>query len=269
MLDNLIAQLNGALAVRKISEGDIPFAVFPADYKIEKLEHLLENPIVTRQTITVRDITSFSEYAKKHANPDSTVFANDGWESSLLHVKPSVLAIFDYHGKDKPHHGAHSAKLVPRLSEAWVRWVTFCDKSFGQAEFARFLEENMIDIAEPEGASLVEITRGIQATQKGEFKSGVRLQNGSFNLTYAVETTASVVQGNLEIPEFIKLGIPVFENDVVYSVKAWLRYGIEDGKLKLRLELHRPRFIYHDAFMTIMAKVKEAMPDNLVLLGTP
>lgn len=272
MLEELLDQLNSASEVRHAGEADgrgVPFVVVPDGYKIEKLELLLPNPIITRQSIAVRDIGSFSGYAKKYRNTDSVVFANDGWSGDPLKVNPSVVAIFDYHGPNQAHHGVHRATLVPPLSEAWKRWVKFCSESFGQAEFAMFLEENSIDVVEPVGADLVEITRGIQATQKGEFKSGMRLNNGSFHMTYSMETTGSIAQGDLDIPESITLGIPVFENDDAYRVKAWLRYRIVDGKLLLKLELHRPRYIYGDAFMTIMKKVADAMPDNLILLGAP
>lgn len=273
MLEEIVRQLNAALLVKRPTDGGtgagVPFVTIPEDYKIENLEKFLPAPIVTRQSITVRDINSFTGYAKKFHNDDSVIFADDGWKGSLMGVTPSVTAILDYHGVGKPQHGVHRATLIPRLSEAWGRWVKFCSEEFGQAAFAQFLEENMVDVVEPVGADLIEITRGIQGTQKGEFKSGVRLQSGSFNLTYSMETNATVQQGNVEVPESIKLGIPVFENDVAYSIKAWLRYRIDDGKLKLRLELHRPRYIYADAFMTIMGKVKEAMPENLILLGVP
>lgn len=273
MFEQVLRQLNIAQGVKRPTEGTtgagVPFVTIPDDYKIENLERLLPAPIITRQSITVRDINSFTGYAKKFHNEDSVVFADDGWKGSLMGVTPSVTAILDYHGKDSPQHGAHRATLIPRLSEAWGRWVKFCSEEFGQAAFAQFLEENMSDVVEPVGADLIEITRGIQATQKGEFKSGMRLSNGSFHLTYSVETVGTVSQGGLDIPESIKLGIPVFENDVAYQVKAWLRYRFDDGKCKLKLELHRPRFIYADAFMTIMEKVKEALPDNLILLGVP
>ena len=53
-----------------------------------------------------------------------------------------------------------------------------------QVDFARFLEENMPDVVEPDSAELLEVALTFEAKKSVEFSSGVRLANGQIQFQY-------------------------------------------------------------------------------------
>lgn len=242
---------------------DVPFIVVQADQRVEGLEHLLAAPVSTKAALTLHDAESFTAYVSRFADQGTLIFANENGGK-----EPKLVAVIDYSEKASPRHAKHRVTLSPRVSEQWTRWNAVSGKRMAQAEFARFLEENSLDVNAPNAATLIEVARSIEATKAGAFRSGVRLNDGSFQLTYSEEVTATAGAGKLTIPEKITLGIPVFERGQLYAVDAWFRYRIEEGKLQLWVDLHRSRFIFDDAFSGLISAVTAANVAP-VLFGTP
>ncbi|MCH1933271.1 YfdQ family protein, partial [Shewanella sp. A25] len=75
-------------------------------------------------------------------------------------------AIVDYHAPDKAAHGAHVAAMALPYSEEWKAWTAIDGKLMPQREFARFIEENAVDVVAPSGADLLEVVRDLQAVRK-------------------------------------------------------------------------------------------------------
>lgn len=266
ILADLMAALIATVEVRrpdadKDSEG-VPFVVVPEGYNVQKLEELLPNPLITRRTVNLSDVASFIGYIGKFKTAGSAIFAG------VTSYNMTMQAIFDYHEKDQPRNCAHSAIFKPPLSEQWTRWTGISGKPKTQVEFAHFIEENIIDVRDPSAAALMEVAMSLEAKKDGHFKSGVRLADGSFQLSYSEDITAQAGGGKVEIPKSLTLGIPIFDGGDLYEVSAMFRYRITaDGKLALIVELHRPKFIFDDAARLLVKQVTE-QTGIAVLIGT-
>jgi uncharacterized protein YfdQ (DUF2303 family) len=259
----VIAALQAAITPKTPGDGGVPFVLVPNEYTVKDLEALLPNPIGTKASVTVTDAVSFVAYVQAFADEGTRIFAHD-----KQGTEPKVIAVIDYPQKEQPRHGRHRVTLAPRISEQWGRWNTVNGKRMAQADFARFLEENSVDVRAPDAATLIEVAQSIDATKAGAFRSGIRLADGSFQLTYSEQVSATAGDGKLRIPEKITLGIPVFERGELYAVDAWFRYRIDEGKLLLSVDLHRPRFVFDDAFLGLVSTIKSDLTRD-VLFGTP
>lgn len=247
-----IEELNAIMAgvgVKTPSSDGTPFILVPEGYHLEDLTRLQPEPLYVNMEKHVIDVDSFSKYVNTFKEEDTAIFA------SLSHN--TVSAVIDHHGKGKPRHGKHVVMLDPQVSEAWKTWSGINGQYMSQASFAEFIEENAIDVRTPEAATLVELALLIEASKQGTFRSATRLDNGSFQFNYSEETRATAGGGKVEIPAQITLGIPVYEGDEPYEVKAFFRYRLSDGKLALCIKLHRPSYILQDAYNRLVKQVTE------------
>lgn len=219
---------------------------------IEPVDKPLSDHI--RQAVSLDDAASFAAYVNTFKTPRSRLFV------SVAHH--SMSALLDYHAAaeageaGKPDYLDHRASYTMPFSEEWSRWARVDGVAMPQAKFAEFLEENLQDIVEPAGASVLEVALQLQSKKKVQFDSGVRLQDGSTQLTYREEVEAGT-KGNVKIPTEFVIGIPVFFGGDRYKIKAFLRYRIEEGKLAFHIVLHRKQFILQDAVQTTAKLVGE------------
>ena len=145
---------------------------------------------------------------------------------------------------------------APRSIEC-ATWTAADKSAMGQSEFAQFIENNVADIRNPPGATVLEVARNLQAKKAVDFSSAIRLATGEQQFTYSEVIQGSSQNGNISVPEEFTLGIPVFLNDALYEVRARLRYRITDSKLKLWYDLYRPEAIITDAFDKIVSTIAE------------
>lgn len=226
--------------VHRAADDAVPFVLVPAGYTAAPLESHLKAPILTRQHVSVINPDSFVDYADRFKSPNTVLFSPD-----FEYDKPvTMVAAIDYHGPSAPSHVKHTVTLVNPLSEQWKRWTGIDDEWLTQAQLARFLEENVFDITSPGQADMVEIVRELEATKSGLFRSGVRLSNGSTQLTWNEEVQATTKNGMMEVPEKIKIVVPVFKGDKSYEFDLWFRYRINDGKLALSVQFNRAEFLF-------------------------
>lgn len=119
-----------------------------------------------------------------------------------------------------------------------------------------FIENNVVDIRQPSGADVLEVSRSLQAVKNVSFNSAIRLADGSQQLAYSETVDGSTSKGSVKVPETFVLGIPVFFGGASYEVTAKLRYRIADGKLLMWFDLYRPEHIEQDAFGEIGKEVE-------------
>lgn len=136
-------------------------------------------------------------------------------------------------------HDRHVATLVMRPSEEFARWDAFEGKLHSQAEFARFIEENSVDVLQPDQATLIEISRDLEATSEQSFKAKTRLQNGDRVFVHSEETR---VQGEITIPSRITLEIPLYHGEEPTQVEALFRYRATPAGLQLAIQWHRVEY---------------------------
>ena len=255
-----ILDAGAALATQSKSLGT-PFAVVPAGYSLEDLEHFAEHPQRARASVTVDTVESFVDYYERYSLEDySMIFA------SLRQFR--LVGIVDWHGQDTPAFGEHRVTYQAPRAPEWNTWCTHDAKAMTQEDFAYFIEENLSDIVEPDGAEVLEVAQRLEATHKVEFVSTIRLADGQREFSYAETSEGASRRGALKVPEAFTLGIPVFLNGEPYEVTARLRWRIQDRKLRLWYELKQRERIEQHAFKLIVDAVAEKV-DTPVIAGEP
>ena len=124
-----------------------------------------------------------------------------------------------------------------------------------QVDFARFLEENMPDVVEPNSAELLQVALTFEAKKSVEFSSGVRLNNGQIQFQYDEVVRGTAQKGTIEIPEQFVLGIPIHVNGPAYRIPVRLRWRLQEGKVVFWYEIVRPHRFIEDALKEIRERV--------------
>lgn len=252
-------------------EGGVPVIVVPEGYKVEDIERYLDFPARARGIIKAETPDAFIAYFNRFADetedgkddPDgcSMVFARSG---DFL-----VKGIIDWHvPHDQPGFAEHRVTYEAPRSDEWKIWTAMNGTAMPQADFSRFIEDNVKDIREPAGADVLEVARQMEVKKNVEFASAERLSDGQREFTYNETVEGSTRRGQLKIPEEFKLGIPVFIDGPAYEVTARLRYRINGGQLSLWYDLFRPHEIERDAFGEVVKKIDDGISVD-VLMGMP
>lgn len=221
----------------------------------------LAAPLRKTALVRLRDADSFIEYVKRHGSlTDCTIWCLANYVDGQI----SFTGIINDNGAD-PGAAAwrdHKALFTPEFSEEWRRWTGLNKKPMSQSDFAAFLEENLRDIASPDGsgfptgAAMLEMALAFEATQDMRFKSAIRLSNGGVNLSFVQDDDAQTLQ-KMAVFERFAIGIPVFWNGDPYQVDARLRYRVRDGKLVFWFELVRTDKILEAATQTVIGSIRE------------
>ena len=244
--------------------------VGPSAYGLENLTppHAQEvnKPKIVNQTVVLQDEGSLVLYANKFKNDDTLLFADIAADK--------IVTVIDYHnipannrpGGDStaavqngdqpgPQLLAHKAVLQLPKSEEWKLWSAIDGKLLGQLDFVRFLEENSMDVIEPDAADLIEVCRDLQALRKVNFTSVVRLNsNNAERLEYVDETKAGT-KGGVEIPTAFKLNIPVYFNGDKHDLLARLRWELDNGVLRLGIKLVRAEHLRQTVFKEVVSAI--------------
>lgn len=219
----------------------------PRDMKIETLEHLQNKmrakPYRLAQKIKLLSAESFIEYFNRFSNDESTIFVDV--ENSKF------TAVIDYHdsksveGQKWCEHVIHYN--CPKTKE-WNSWEANDNEKMSQEDFALFLEDNLREIIEPNGADLLEIVSTLKAKKGLDFKSSIRLDNGEiqFNYQETIDGQAGV-NGQFSIPEQFKLALKPFLSGAPYEMTARFRYRITPSGLVMWYTLVRPHAVKQDA----------------------
>jgi uncharacterized protein YfdQ (DUF2303 family) len=155
--------------------------------------------------------------------------------------KATFKAIIDYHAVDTPNNTNHTAEFALKKTPEWGNWLSNNKKAMNQEDFGRFIEDNLEEIIEPTGATMLEIALSIQARTDTKFTSSQRLDNGQIQLQYHEEINGTAGnKGLLQIPQTFTIGLKLFEGGEPYKIEARLRYRIKEGNLAMWYELIRP-----------------------------
>jgi len=180
-------------------------------------------------TVTVRDVAAFAHYYRRHADPDSEVFADHG--------KGTVTAVLDAHlsaatdAEFQARWQQHRLILQLEKTTAWLDWLAHDRDLMPQDAFAEFIEEHATDVATGgaiEAGDLLDVAQFFQAHTEVAFTSGKRLQDGQTQLMYQETTTASTrtAAGELQIPGEFEVAIAPYEDCVDRAIRVRLRYRL-------------------------------------------
>jgi uncharacterized protein YfdQ (DUF2303 family) len=257
----------GKTQVIKSEVGDIPVFIVPESMKVHDLSNLVEaqlpRPRHLKQGIELLTEESFVEYFNRYATESSTIFVND---------KDSTLtAVFDYHeSHEVPAWKRHTAFYKCPKTKEWGAWMECNNKKMEQELFALFIEENLKEITEPDGATMLQIASTLKASSSTDFRSAIRLDNGEvqFNYTEKIEGQAGVT-AQLQIPEKITLVVAPFMKGAAYQVEARFRYRIAQGGLTMWYTLIRPHVFVDDAFNDVVNKINEGKKTGHLVHAIP
>lgn len=219
-------------------------------------DEFLAHPRRKTGLYSVTRVESFLDYLERHGNEQTEVFVHND--------SRTVQALLDGHGVTDAGHEEHKLNLAFPKSEEWKLWISRNGKAMTQREFAEFVEDNLIDIVDPDAATMLEIVSSLSATTKATFHSAHRLSDGSTEFEWTKETTAKAGNkaGRLDIPARFQIGIPVFRGDEPVPVEARFRYRITNGDLVMSYHLDRPRDVEDRAFENNLDALRSELVDK-------
>lgn len=234
------------------------FTVVPKGYELKSLEEYLPSPLRIKQNVLLHDADSFIAYVIAFKLPAVSRIFFDGEDEEFN-------AILDYHEAQTPAWCNHTATFKPRRSVEFETWMGANRKHMTQVDFARFLEENMPDVVDPNSADLLQVALTFEAKKSVEFSSGVRLNNGQIQFQYDEVVRGTAQKGTIEIPEQFVLGIPIHVNGPAYRIPVRLRWRLQEGKVIFWYEVVRPHRFIEDALKEIRDRI--AVETTTVLLA--
>lgn len=243
-----------------------------ANLQIIDLEDL-ETPLRDRPrrktgTVHVQDATSFIGYLEKHAVAETEVWADPG-KHALVAVINAHTAAPDPDAPGLAGYRDHRAVLDLVTTKPWATWAALDKKWLDQPTFAEHIEDNAIDVASPDGATMLEIAQSLQATINSDFKRAERISNGQVSFKYAETVSASAgQQGEFEVPTEFILALAPFEGADLKEVVARFRYRIRQGQLSLSYALVRPEDVIREAYTEHVVAVADAI-DRPIFQGRP
>lgn len=199
-----------------------------------ELEKWLAAPARKRGHVVVYDAASFNQILADNRDAGNIAIYLDRNPDC-----PSVVAVLNGHGKGGPGWADFRAEIAFRPTPQWLKWKAIDGKLLPQSVFAEFVEDNLADIADPPGATMLEVATYLQATRTTNFKSGLRLADGTVQFQHLQDDDAKVGAGLLAVPELFTLGIAPLFGLPPYRVPVRFRYRIVEGKLTLGVKLQR------------------------------
>lgn len=249
--------------------------VIPDGYTIARInnEQYQDKPVQRRGEVQHESLNSFISHAKREYYPHETTFWIDADDSKIVAVFDDNYSQNIVKGENEtyervPRWRQHRSTLLLKRTDEWKHWTLHDSKGMEQEAFAEHIEDGLDDIVEPSGAQMLEIAQSFHATIGGAFRQAKRLKDGSSQLLYTEEVTATAgSEGSLTIPSEIKLGLSPFKGMPRFAVTARLRYRVSGGKLSLSYKLDRPDKIIDLAIEGMRATLGETFGAENVFIG--
>jgi uncharacterized protein YfdQ (DUF2303 family) len=240
--------------------------VLPEGYKHIDLTSaiLAAQPTPTRKagSVVLSDIGSFKTYVEDQGNVSGGyIYADPEGRTLTAVLNDQVQSVATAGWRD------FRAVYQVELSREFDKWIRNNKQPMEQEQFAIFLEDNIADVCDPSGETLLSIALTLQAKNEVNFSTSRRLDNGQVQFTYTENIDARAGTGSIEIPREFTIGLRLFKNGEGYKIRARLKYRLGAGKVKFWYELDRPENSIEDAFK---AYIKQAGDTGLtVLIGKP
>ncbi len=194
---------------------------------------------------TFFDSESFIEYIKKHKSESTEVYADS--------QRQQIVAVFDWHCASGPNWGLHRATLKLQPDPDWQAWLKVDRQPMSQQAFAEFLEDQREDITSPSAATLMEACANLDVTTSASFTSRIRLSDGTVAFSYSEDQR----NGQIKIPQEIKLKLSPFSGFSFFQVNARIRTLIKEQKLTFKVLLDRPHKVIEDAIKDEVLNINE------------
>jgi uncharacterized protein YfdQ (DUF2303 family) len=287
---NVVAELGGFEVVNvedPSNDGQkCPVAVLPSGKHLESLRPYLEEYVMAAPrrregTAVLEDPQAFVDLVNRHKDPDSVLFA------CARLSDPSVTAVLDYHKKDHtPRFGEHRAHYAFPHSDEWKAWFGRNKREMNQKQFAEFIEDRLMDLAEPQRAGertreyvqaleatlsprgkVAEVSRQLEINIEQEFVSAQKLHNGEGQLIFKERHTD--VQGNpVQVPSAFLIEISVFTRGALIVIPVRLRYRATKEAITFFFELAMLDELFRLAIDDQIEAIRQAV-DLPCYIGSP
>lgn len=266
--DNIQTALNAGMALgvpHKLA--DVSSVVVPAGAMHQVVQPPLphpdrdEAPARARSTYRPATVGALIDVVSRHHDTDSTTI----W------VHPTnghMVAVFNDAAPDAPAWRDHRAELSLTVTPEWNHWLSNDGRLLGQMSFAEHVEDGLTEIATPPAADLLEMAQTFQAKQDVNFRSAVRLGDGSIQAQYDEEIDAKAGRkGQMKIPSEFTLVVAPFLGEDPRELTARLRYRIREGKLVIGYKLDHPERVVRETLLAIGETLAESF--SSVFIGEP
>lgn len=247
----IIQQLTTATLQPVIPRGSVPFIVVPEGYKKEELnlDHI-------EQAIQLDEAASLIAYTKQFQTSTTRIFA------SVSDTCADFVTVLDYHegGRDGvAKYAKHVARYRPPFSPEFQAWLAIHGKQLTQSQFLDHLRKWGNIITSQSDADLVELASSLDFQTTGEFSSHVERTHGGRKLLFneRVEGSAQVKGKRVDVPDKMKLSLPIFVGGRDYDVDVDLLYRPQGGELRIVIELVRHHLVVRQALKDIVTEIKE------------
>ena len=216
-----------------------PFIVIKEGETVRGLSDLIPTtPDRIRTKVELDNVESFIAYLKEFKKPETRVFSN---AHNSIHT---FTALIDYHNPDKPSWITHKCILTLTETDEWEKWISKDNHPFSQLEFSLFIENNINEIINPDGATMLELALTLEASQDVKFRGKQNLQNGDTMLLSDVNTEMKAGKdGTITIPKELTLNIIPFKGLPPATIQARFRTILRNGQMTLGYQMIRPNLI--------------------------
>lgn len=261
-VQTLIDMVASTTAVREFGD-EHGVIVAPSGYSVHDISKFLPPPNRPKEKIALFTLASFVEYVSKFGRAGvSAVFADT--------TTNEFVAVLDYHDPAEGGRGTgeHIARYTCPLSPEWETWAGERDgKYVAQAEFARFIENNLPDIVAPAPADMLQLALTLQVKKDASYSSDLRLDTGQTQFRYEETIRGTTKAGDLTIPDSFTIAVPVFLGEPRVNVTARLRYRIQEAKLVIGYELVRPKHVRLAEITRVTEDIAQKLPGFALYVG--
>lgn len=219
-----------------------------AHHQLTPNNEVAQKPAFVSQTVHIQTVASLIAYVNRFKTENTMIFANSNTDA--------IVAAIDYHPAapgGSPALVSHRAALNLTKSNEYDTWTNHDDSLQVQGEFARFVEENRLDIISPDGASLLEMVLDME---KGAVMRVAR-KMASAGSDRGRKTNDIEITGT-DLPPVWSLAFPIYFGEKSVGVTAYVRDKMDDGKLYVGYKLSRLPNIVEAEFARIAQVVGDA-----------
>lgn len=263
----------------------------------EYLDKRAPSPRVRSGTANFSTLESFINHAQRFGDGDSAVFVDPSLKN------PKLVSVLDYHradtlstDEDQPQnvHGEyrwcrHRGRFEFPLSDEWNAWKGMDREVLSMTEFAAFLENHVLDVAEVERvpasaerfvemmggtgniadwSSLMKLSKTLTVYENATVQQTVNLDSGAMNITIGEEHETEIAGVTATVPTMFFIDIPLFVGGVKYRLPVRLRWRKGRSSVSFFYELWNADQAFRDAIDEAVARVANETPAT-VFYGTP
>lgn len=230
-----------------------------------EVERLSAGPRHRTGDVRVATPAALINYADRHVHPQASTLWADPASGAVTVVLNDHA---DLDGGNAPGWADHRATMQLVRSPEWKAWAGIDGQWQSQADLAAFLDDHQLDVIDPDGSDLMDITRTFHATEGATFKSARNDGTGEHTLVYEQQVDGRAGRdGTAQVPTDLTLQLRPWLGVDPVDVHAKFRFRVNGGALMLGVKLIRAEEVSRTAIETAAATVADDL-GLLIIEGT-